>query len=178
MGQPFCPGHTYGIGPVLLPLLLIMLTFLNIVSQWRGPKMQPTAWVYIAPLIPEAYKKPMKYRYLHYVHTAVIPMVSALEGFLCIFIYMSLRSLDSYLLQCFQALVHSQCISQCSGSKTAKIIHFKTVEELVQVDNAIILHRSVIIFHKIGIVPPTIPPPPPQATVKCIHVTMFLLLRQ
>ena len=44
---------------------------------------------------------------------------------------------DSYLLQCFQAVVHIQSISQCSGSKSSNSIQSKTVEggtpELVQV---------------------------------------------
>ena len=35
----------------------------------------------------------------------------------------------SYLLQCFQALVHSQSISQCRGSRISNCIHSKTVEE-------------------------------------------------
>ena len=43
---------------------------------------------------------------------------------------------NHYILQDFQALVHSQCISQCSGSRISNPIPFKTVEkdtsELVQ----------------------------------------------
>ena len=35
----------------------------------------------------------------------------------------------SYLLQCSQALVHSQSISQSRGSRSSNIILFKTVEE-------------------------------------------------
>ena len=42
-----------------------------------------------------------------------------------------------YLLQCSQALVHSQSTSQCRGSRISNSISFKTVEEstleLVQV---------------------------------------------
>ena len=34
-----------------------------------------------------------------------------------------------YLLQCCQALVHSQSISQGSGSRNSNFISFKTVEE-------------------------------------------------
>ena len=34
-----------------------------------------------------------------------------------------------YSLQCFQAPVHSQSISQCSGSRISNSIPFKTVEE-------------------------------------------------
>ena len=44
--------------------------------------------------------------------------------------------LDSYLLQCFQVLVHSQSISQRSGSRNTSFIKPKTVherEQLVQV---------------------------------------------
>ena len=36
---------------------------------------------------------------------------------------------SSYLIQCFQALVHSQSISQCRGSRISNSIPFKTVEE-------------------------------------------------
>ena len=37
--------------------------------------------------------------------------------------------LISYLLQCFQTLVHSQSISQCKGSRVSNYIKFKTMEE-------------------------------------------------
>ena len=44
---------------------------------------------------------------------------------------------NSYLLQCFQALFHSQSITQCSSCRISNSIEFKTVEEstpeLVQV---------------------------------------------
>ena len=36
---------------------------------------------------------------------------------------------DCCLLECFQALVHSQSISQCRGSRISNSIEFKTVEE-------------------------------------------------
>ena len=42
---------------------------------------------------------------------------------------MSVRSQDSHLLQCFQALVHCQSISQYSGSRMSNCIPFKTVKE-------------------------------------------------
>ena len=36
---------------------------------------------------------------------------------------------SNFLLQCFQALVHSQCISQCSGSRITNSIILKAVEK-------------------------------------------------
>ena len=54
-----------------------------------------------------------------------------------LFAYRSVWGHDIYLLQCCQALVHSQSISKGSGSKISNFIPFKTVEEstpkLVQV---------------------------------------------
>ena len=48
-----------------------------------------------------------------------------------------INHLTSNLLQCFQALVHSQSITQCSGPRISNSIPIKTVEEntpeLVQV---------------------------------------------
>ena len=44
---------------------------------------------------------------------------------LCLHVWCRAR----YLLQCCQALVHSQSISQDSGSRISNIILFKTVEE-------------------------------------------------
>ena len=38
---------------------------------------------------------------------------------------------SSYLLQCFQAPVHSQSISQCRGSRISNHIPFKTVKESI-----------------------------------------------
>ena len=53
--------------------------------------------------------------------------------------YRSVCGQDSYLLQCCQALVHFQSISQGSGSRVSNSIPSKTVEEntpeLVQVVN-------------------------------------------
>ena len=39
---------------------------------------------------------------------------------------------DSYLLQCFQDLIHFQSISQCRGSRIFNCITTKTVKESVQ----------------------------------------------
>ena len=53
---------------IILALLLIMLTFLNIVWQQRGLKMQPRCAQqpeYTLPHLPEVYRKPLKYGYLH-----------------------------------------------------------------------------------------------------------------
>ena len=62
----------------------------------------------------------------------------------CVAYILSLRSVqDSNLLQDFQALVHSQSISQCRGSRIFNFISFKTVKEsictpeLMQVMNGI-----------------------------------------
>ena len=60
------------------------------------------------------------------------------DGFMCTyFTFSSVWGQQSCLLQCFQAVVYSQSISQCSGSFISYPIHSKTVEdsspELVQV---------------------------------------------
>ena len=51
--------------------------------------------------------------------------------------YSSVWSPNSYLLQCFQALVHLEGISQCSGSLRSNFIVAETVEE-----KSIIIHVS------------------------------------
>ena len=65
---------------------------------------------------------------------------------------------SSYLLQCFQALVHSQSIGQCRGSRISNFIPFKTVEEstpeLVQVVLVTIWHYvGVLLINLIVVIP-------------------------
>ena len=54
---------------IILTVLLVVLTFLNFVRQWKGFKMRPLC----APEIPP-----------HYRHTVVVQTVSTLEGLHCI----------------------------------------------------------------------------------------------
>lgn len=61
-----------------------MLIFLNLVRQRKGPKMQPCcAHQPEYTLLPEAHEMQIPPCYLY---TAVVPMVSALERFHCVFI--------------------------------------------------------------------------------------------
>ena len=70
-----------------------------------------------------------------------------------------LMGLDSYLLQCFQALVHSQSISQCSGSRRTSFIKPKAVherEQLVQVvkqiNRTMSLMSSLTVAMNVGVI--------------------------
>ena len=54
---------------------------------------------------------------------------------------LTLTGFSNYLLQCFQVLVHSQSISQCSGSRFSNSIHFKTVKEQK------LAQRELIVVH-------------------------------
>ena len=85
------PAETYEKWPFTilwtLHLVLIVLTFLNIVWQQRGPKMRPRCFQHpehTLPCLPEVYQKPLKYRHFPITKkTAVIPTVSTLDGFHC-----------------------------------------------------------------------------------------------
>ena len=52
---------------IILTLLPIAATFLNLIQQWEGAKMQPRCGYpeYSLPHLPEAYQKPLKYGYFH-----------------------------------------------------------------------------------------------------------------
>ena len=54
---------------------------------------------------------------------------------------LTLTDFSNYLLQCFQVLVHSQSISQGSGSRISNFIPFKTVEEQK------LAQRELIVVH-------------------------------
>ena len=54
---------------------------------------------------------------------------------------LTLTDFSNYLLQCFQVLVHSQSISQGSGSRISNFIAFKTVEEQK------LAQRELIVVH-------------------------------
>ena len=59
-----------------------------------------------------------------------------------------LMGLDSYLLQCFQALVHSQSISQCSGSRRTSFIKPKAVHEREQLVQVVIIGNKSYVITK------------------------------
>ena len=85
------PAETYEKWPFTilwtLHLVLIVLTFLNIVWQQRGPKMRPRCFQlpeYTLPCLPEVYRNPLKYRHFPITEkTTVIPTVPTLDGFHC-----------------------------------------------------------------------------------------------